>query len=170
MGVMRRGVEPRVVVRFAWTVVAFREAIWAGLCGFLFFAPNGPSSGGITSVAGVVFLIMVLIGLLTAVNLLFLDYVELSGSEVHQLGRFGLVNKRLPIDQLREIGVDRRRQGVYVPFTYTYVCIRAADEAIELNLDHRWEGEVGKAVRYLVDRGVPADDWVSTKFLFKEPK
>jgi hypothetical protein len=107
------------------------------------------------------------LGIPAGVNLLFLDYVELSDSEVHKQSWFGLVHKRLPISHLTEIGIERRRMGMY-SFTFTFICIRSANNVIELNLEFRWEGEVGEVVRELADRGVPVDKKVPKRFLGKK--
>ena len=160
-------VRPRIRARFAWSVVAFYGLLYVPFCVLVFVGPWGVANEGITSQIGLSWLACLGLGIPAGVNLLFLDYIELSDSEVHKQSWFGLVHKRLPISQLTKIGVERRRMGTY-QFTFTFICIRSANDVIELNLEFRWEGEVGEVVCQLADRGVPVDEKVPKRFLGKK--
>lgn len=118
---------------------------------------QGPASGGFA-----VILVLSLVGPLVAINFIFFDYVSIDDAQCRKIGWFGLVKKELPISQMREIR-HARKPGRYMFFDL--VVIQGLGHSIELNMEYRWPGEVRKAVRHLVSRGVPADGWVTQNFL-----
>jgi hypothetical protein len=118
---------------------------------------EGPASGGFA-----VILLLFLAGALAAINFIFFGHVSIDNAECRQIGWFGLLRKALPISQVREIR-HARKQGHHMFFDL--VVIQGSSHSIELNMEYRWPGEVRKAVRYLVGRGIPADDWVTQSFV-----
>ena len=150
-------------IRFAWSTLMVLAIVWAGLVGIALavgglkqIVDEGPASGGFA----VVFL-LVLVGALAAINFIFFDCVSIDDAECRQVGWFGLRRKALPISEVREIR-HARKQGRHMFFDL--VVIQGLSHSIELNMEYRWPGEVRKAVRYLVSRGVPADEWVTQSF------
>jgi hypothetical protein len=107
-------------------------------------------------------LVMIVAGALAAINFIFFDYVAIDEAECRQIGWFGLRRKSLPISEIRRIGHARRLGRHWI---FDLVVIDGSSDSIQLNMEYRWDGEVRRAVRYLVSRGIPADDWVTQKFV-----
>ena len=150
-------------IRFAWSTLLVLGIVYAVFVG-ISLAVGGLEQlvdEGLSSDAFVLFLLLFLAGALAAINFIFFDCVSIDDAECRQVGWFGLRRKALPISEVREIR-HARKQGRHMFFDL--VVIQGLSHSIELNMEYRWPGEVRKAVRYLVSRGVPADEWVTQSF------